>query len=402
MSYLRVDHVAEIQGLEGPMAFPELLLQKIWFRGELARGGLTMRDGRRLEILQRGRWNRQGGPDFRNCHLRIGDSEYVGDVELHLNAEDWDTHGHASDPTYSEVVLHAVLFPPAENYRTLAYDGREIPLLVLLPFLPYDLESFAWDDAAERLARRSLFHVHEHLGLLTPADLGKLLRRQAQARWLQKLSFSRLMIERLGWESACHHAALDCLGHRFNRAPMLKVAARWPLLEWDTQSLTAEHIHQTMAEFWRPQAGRPANHPLHRLRQYRAWTQAVPRWPEKLHAFALELPDLTQPGTTEELRKRGSLPRLRRRLAEEICGSSLSSPRLDTFFIDACLPLCACLHPGSLFSLWFNWYLGDAPHPYIKSLQELEVLSPKTQLICNGLIQGLLSWCAAQEAKGFT
>ena len=127
---------AKVQGLYGPFAFPEKLLQKIWSRREFDLPNARMLDGRKVTIVHPGRWNLLGGPDFKNVRLRFGDgAEVTGDVELHLHASDWTAHGHAKDPAYNNVVLHVVLFPPAPGHVTIGVAEREIPVLVVLPLL---------------------------------------------------------------------------------------------------------------------------------------------------------------------------------------------------------------------------------------------------------------------------
>lgn len=63
--------VAELQGLYGPFAFSEKLLQKIWLRGDFDRSRATTLDGGRVEVLHAGRWNLLGGPDFIGARLRL-------------------------------------------------------------------------------------------------------------------------------------------------------------------------------------------------------------------------------------------------------------------------------------------------------------------------------------------
>ena len=145
--------VAEFQGEYGAYSFSEKLLQKIWLRGAFDRAALTTSDGVRVRVHHPGRWNLLGGPDFKDARLRLGDGpELTGDIELHLHAKDWAVHGHASDPAYDRVILHVVLFPPDPGQCTRARDGRELPVVALLPLLHHDLEQFAAEEAVE--ARR--------------------------------------------------------------------------------------------------------------------------------------------------------------------------------------------------------------------------------------------------------
>ena len=119
--------VAELQGIHGAFSFPERILQKIWLRGDFDRAAARLTDGRAVRIIDPGRWNLLGGPDFKQARLRFGgegDPVTTGDVEVHLRAADWDAHGHVRDRAYDDVVLHVVLFPPAAGRLTIGAGGR--------------------------------------------------------------------------------------------------------------------------------------------------------------------------------------------------------------------------------------------------------------------------------------
>src|SRR5947208_2977164 len=130
------EFVAELQGLDGSFSFAERLLQRIWLRGDFDPVQAITMDGRAVRVLHPGNWNRLGGPDFFDAQLIVGGMRMRGDVEIHLRASDWKAHGHREDPKYRRVVLHVVLFPPADHAaQTLHADGSSIPVLALLPLL---------------------------------------------------------------------------------------------------------------------------------------------------------------------------------------------------------------------------------------------------------------------------
>src|SRR5438067_341530 len=116
-------------------------------------------------------------------------------------------------------------------------------------------------------------------------------RRAADARWRQKIHFAQLRVQRLGWEAACHHLALEILGYRFNRAPMLRVAGRWPLPAWIAGEISADAAYAGEAGGWSLQGVRPANQPRTRLRQYAEWIAGHPDWPARMQAVAVTLPE---------------------------------------------------------------------------------------------------------------
>lgn len=396
--------VAEIQGLYGAFSFPEKLLQKIWLRGDFDRAAAMTADGRRVRVVQPGKWNLLGGPDFRGARLRFDDgAEVIGDIEVHLRAPDWDAHGHAADRAYDDVILHVVLFPPQQGKITRGAAGRDIPMLALLPLLHHDLEEFAAEEAVEKLADRALARVPEELGVLPAEELLALIRRYAAERWRQKMHFARLRINRLGWEAACHHVALEVLGYRFNRAPMLRVAGRWPLTEWASGAANAEEAFAGDAGQWSLQGVRPANHPRARLIQYETWARARPDWPARLTALATEIPvaiDPTDSATTRAARRRDKFTRWRERLAEAVCADAVGGTRLDNLICDGWLPLLAArTGRDDLRGWWYHWFAGDLPPLLPTGLRTLGIFDGRENPACHGAAQGLLGWLLQREVR---
>ncbi len=402
--------VEEIQGLYGPFSFPEKLLQQIWLRGDFDTRGAVTADGRRVEILHPGRWNLLGGPDFKDARLRIQNVVTTGDVELHLRAADWRAHGHAGDPAYDRVVLHVVLFPGAERY-TIGAGGGAIPVLSLLPLLQHDLEEYAADAAVERLANHPLTRAHEALAALPAETLRTLLAECAHERWQVKLRYARVRIERVGWEEACHQTAMEILGYRMNRAPMLAVATRWPLASWTgrTPAETDRWLDEMMgggdaAWRWQAQGIRPANQPRTRLRQYSRWTAACPRWPERLEtvfrAWSESVP--ASPAHDPAARKRLNLRELRETVGQLICGGAVSGPRLDTLMGDGFWPLIAA---GGIVAEtlaeagWRHGFTGDVPANWRRLLRQLERSGERREPLTHGRVQGLLGWLLFEEKK---
>ncbi|MFM1851183.1 MAG: hypothetical protein RIS54_867 [Verrucomicrobiota bacterium] len=259
--------VAEVQGLYGPFTFSELLLQRIWARGDFDQTRLQTVDGRRVTVEHRGRWNTLGGPDFRQARVRWDDGRTVtGDVELHLRAEDWDAHGHAADRAYGNVVLHVVLFTPRVNHVTRGGSGQPLPVVPMLPLLWHDLEEYAAEEAVEHLADHRTGRLREALLALAPKAVTARLQRGAMKRWQQKVHYAERRVQRLGFAAACHCTALEILGFRFNRVPMLNVAARHPLAEWAcVTEADIEGWLREEASNWARVGVRPANHPKLRL-----------------------------------------------------------------------------------------------------------------------------------------
>ena len=395
-----VPALAEVQGLYGAFSFAEKLLQKIWLRGDFDRAASILSDGRRLRIVHPGKWNLLGGPDFGHARLRFGDPsdrETLGDVEVHLHASDWDTHGHARDPAYDRVVLHVVLFPPEHSHVTRGAGGREIPILALLPLLHRALEEFAADEAVEALANRPLARLPDELGTLPASECEALLRRHSAARWQQKVHYARMRVERLGWEAACHHAALEILGYRFNRAPMLRVAGEWPLAKWSARGVDVESVYSGERDGWSLQGVRPANHSRTRLRQYADWTRKLPNWPARVLEAAVTLPPAAMSGGTREVRRLNHFTSWRKRIAADVCANAISGTRLNNLICDGLFPLIAAEGARDVEGLWHHWFCGDLPPWLVSGLRQLGYFDGHAQPASHGAAQGLLGWFLARE-----
>jgi Protein of unknown function (DUF2851) len=95
-----------------------------WFNG----GPLKTHQGQALEILHPGFHNHHGGPDFMNARIRIDDTLWCGNVEIHVHASDWHRHNHQDDDHYKNIILHVVLYNDADIFLHVPGD---LPVLNL-------------------------------------------------------------------------------------------------------------------------------------------------------------------------------------------------------------------------------------------------------------------------------
>ena len=122
----------------------ELELQAHWFAGDFGSSFLTATNGERVEIVQFGVWNREAGPDFSDAAVRFPDQADApvlrGSIELDTSAEDWERHGHGSNPAFDGVVLHLYLrhgtrqpFTRTSRHRQVAQVQLDVRQLEQLP-----------------------------------------------------------------------------------------------------------------------------------------------------------------------------------------------------------------------------------------------------------------------------
>lgn len=393
----------EFQGLYGPYQVAELLVQKIWLRGEYDTSRLVTLSGKPVRIINTGEWNRLGGPDFLSAELEIDGRRIAGDVEIHFREVDWTAHRHHLDPAYNDVVLHVVLFPPRIGRAPIqTHRGRMVETVVLIDLLWHDLEEYAFNDAAASASGMATDQALERLVSLSSEERREHLLKYARRRWDQKVQFAGIRIDRFGFEGACHSTSLEVLGYSRNRAAMLAVADRYPIAAWST--LNSAEVLDRSDIHWRRQGIRPANQPKHRLAQYarlacggRAWIDRLKRWSDRL-----DLSDGREFSiSVREIRKRMGLSRLRRELLTEVLTEAVPGPRADTMAVDAFLPILASCDDCSYFEAWFAWVPGDIPAGHREVLKKagiggLGAESPHA----HGWFQGLLGMMMDLRTNG--
>lgn len=97
---------------------PEILLHYIWQRHLWSGFVQQTTDGQVIEVISTGQYNTHAGPDFSNAHIRIGNQEWIGNVEIHVHSSDWNKHHHNIDPAYNNTILHVVCQNDQEVYNS--------------------------------------------------------------------------------------------------------------------------------------------------------------------------------------------------------------------------------------------------------------------------------------------
>jgi hypothetical protein len=118
------------------MLFTEDFLHYVWKFRLFDRNNLKTEDGENLEILSAGMANTDSGPDFHNARVKIGETVWAGNVEVHLSSSDWQKHGHTTDNAYDNVILHVVY---RDDAPLVLANGRKVPTLQLIDRVPDEL-----------------------------------------------------------------------------------------------------------------------------------------------------------------------------------------------------------------------------------------------------------------------
>jgi hypothetical protein len=110
----------------GEMITEEFLVY-LWTH-QLINLNLQTTEGEHISVLNKGQRNMDSGPDFFNAKIKIGDTTWAGNIEIHINSSDWPKHNHQHDPLYDNIILHVVYKNDVAVFRK---NGEEIPVLEL-------------------------------------------------------------------------------------------------------------------------------------------------------------------------------------------------------------------------------------------------------------------------------
>ncbi len=232
---------ALLERKEEYLPIPEKALARLWQKRAARQREFRTGAGRRVRVLYPGRPGTAAGPDFRDALLEVEGLGLVkGDVELHLRQQDWYAHGHATDPNYNGVVLHAAL--QTSPQPTKLHNGQQAPVISLAGLLDESAADF--DAAAESPGAPgpagSLWRLLADRGWTRPEDaagLGRLLDAAGDARFRTKAANFAAFNREQPPAQTLYEGLLEALGYYANRQPFLKLARQAP---W--QALCAEAV----------------------------------------------------------------------------------------------------------------------------------------------------------------
>jgi hypothetical protein len=203
----------------------ETELQSLWFAGEFGRR-FTTTAGEPVVVVEFGSWNRSAGPDFTDTVVEVAGERRRGAVEIDLDARGWESHAHATNPAYDDVVLHVFVRPAAGGtFFTKTSQNREVPQVQLDPDGASPPEPWHLDRVPEaRLGRCSV-----PLRGMEAGRVESLLHAAARYRLERKAGRVARVAALHGWEQALFQGVAEALGYRRNKLAMRVLAQRLPL-----------------------------------------------------------------------------------------------------------------------------------------------------------------------------
>ena len=210
----------------------EEFLTYIWKYGLIDRKSLISDTGEEIEVIALGEHNIHAGPDFVNAKIRIGNTLWAGNVEIHLNASDWKKHRHQHDRAYDNVILHVVLKADQQTERS---NGTTIPTVELkfderlYTNYTYLIGNKAWILCQNHIARIDTLLLQSWLSSVMVERLES--KTNVMDGWLEKLQNN--------WEEVFYIQLARSFGFHLNAEPFERVARSLPLniLGWHKNNL---------------------------------------------------------------------------------------------------------------------------------------------------------------------
>ncbi len=181
-------------------------------------------DQQSVQIIHKGSINTHSGPDFTNAKLKIDQTIWAGEIEIHIKSSDWNAHKHWLDEAYDSTILHVCWQFDEPSYRS---DETQIPCLEL-----------------KNLVDERLLHTYRFLMQASnPIPCQSMLHSVDEFLWI--FWQERLIIERLeqklvgitntleqhkfNWQEVFYQFLAQTFGLKINALPFGILAAHLPL-----------------------------------------------------------------------------------------------------------------------------------------------------------------------------
>lgn len=200
----------------------EEFLHYIWYHRLYQQINLKTACGQSLEVIHPGDPNNHAGPDFFNAKIKMNETLWSGNVEVHSSSSEWQDHHHHKDKAYDNVILHVVKNNNALTYRT---TGEVVPVLEMSypeclwqQYLQFK-NSNHWMACGEKISRVNSFEISLWI----------------QRILIERLEYKMIDIQRLlalttqNWDETFYRYLFRSFGFGVNGDPFELLAQSLPL-----------------------------------------------------------------------------------------------------------------------------------------------------------------------------
>ena len=191
----------------------------IWKHKNFDKIDLKTIDGEALSIIQPGIQNHDSGPDFSNARIKIGETLWAGNVEIHVKTSDWFLHQHEKDPMFKNVILHVVY----EHDRALE---NNIPVFCIKDYFKVSL----FKDYKNLISDHHPIACHNSIKDVEDIILNSWLERVEIERLNEKsIVIEKLLVENKNdWAETFYQILLSNFGFKVNALPFEMLSRSLP------------------------------------------------------------------------------------------------------------------------------------------------------------------------------
>ena len=200
----------------------EEFLHYIWKYKLFNHNSLMADTGDKIEVLNQGTHNFDAGPDFFNAKIKINNTIWAGNVEVHINSSDWFKHHHQNNKAYDNIILQVVYKNDKQVYRE---NGEIIPTIEL------QFDKQLWDKYDSLIGNQSWIACQSEIKAVDSFTI---------QNWIEKLAIERLEDKSLrikellvqnnnSWENTFYQHLAANFGFKLNKIPFELLAKSLPL-----------------------------------------------------------------------------------------------------------------------------------------------------------------------------
>lgn len=180
---------------------------------------LSTTNGNELVILSPGSRNYDSGPDYNNVKVKIGDTIWFGQMEVHVSASDWYKHKHHQDKNYKNVILHVVYENDIDTLDIPTLEIKDKFNTVLFHNFYSFIHSKAWIPCGNYIGSVQDFTIMSWLERMLVEHLEKKA---------MELEF-KLKANLYDWEQSFYQRFIRYFGLRVNNDAFERLASLLPL-----------------------------------------------------------------------------------------------------------------------------------------------------------------------------
>lgn len=201
----------------------EEFLHYLW-KYRLLNPNLQLISGESCEIIEVGLHNSNAGPDFFNARIKIGDTIWAGNIEIHIKTSDWYAHRHHLDKAYENVILHVVW---QHDKTVIGRNGQPLPALEIKDAYHPEIYERYRDFMSSKnwIACENLIRKVDRFVVNNWLDRVMIERLEDKAHEIE----SQLHFNKNNWEQTFYEFLARNFGFKINALPFDLLAKSLPL-----------------------------------------------------------------------------------------------------------------------------------------------------------------------------